>query len=158
MVVVAGGDEALEDLYRTQRPALLRLSFLLTGSSHVAEDVVQDAFIRIRPRMGSLRDPVMYLRQIVVNRSREHHRRVGIERRHAPVPPGPALAPELDETWEALWQLPERQRLALVLRFYEDLTVPEVAAALDCRLGTAKSLIHRGVGSLREVLRDDHRR
>jgi DNA-directed RNA polymerase specialized sigma24 family protein len=65
------------------------------------------------------------------------------------------LSAELDETWAALWQLPSRQRAALVLRFYEDLTVPQVATALHCRLGTAKSLISRGLAALKEVLEGD---
>ena len=152
---MTGVDEDLEALYRSHRTELLRLAFLLTGSSHIAEEVVQEAFMRIRPRLATVREPLSYLRQIVVNRCREHHRRVAVERRHAPRPPGPALPGEIDETWEALWLLPRRQRMALVLRFYEDLTVPEVAAALGCRSGTAKSLVHRSIQSLRKVLSDD---
>lgn len=155
---MTGVDEDIEALYRSHRPTLLRLSFLLTGSSHIAEEVVQEAFIRMGPRLATVGEPVSYLRQTVVNGCREHHRRVAVERRHAPRPPGPGLPPEIDETWEALWQLSQRQRMALILRFYEDLTVPEVAAALGCRLGTAKSLIHRGIQSLRKVLSDDNGR
>lgn len=155
MEVVTGVEAQVEELYRKHRPGLVRLAFLLTGSAHVAEELVQEAFLSLQPRFGQVREPVAYIRQIVANGARQHHRRVAVERRHAPRPPGPALAPEIDETWEALWRLPERQRAALVLRFYEDLTVREVAAALGCRLGTAKSLIHRGTKALKEVLRDD---
>lgn len=153
--VVTGVEAQLEELYRKHRPGLVGLAFLLTGSADVAEEVVQDAFLRLQPRLDQVREPLAYIRQIVANGARQHHRRAAVERRHAPRPPGPALAPEIDETWEALWQLPERQRAALVLRFYEDLTVREVAAALGCRLGTAKSLIHRGTQALKELLRDD---
>ena len=64
----------------------------------------------------------------------------------------PELPPEFDETWAALDRIPARRRAALVLRYYEDLPVRGVAAALGCRPGTAKSLIHRGLQSLKEVL------
>jgi DNA-directed RNA polymerase specialized sigma24 family protein len=62
--------------------------------------------------------------------------------------------PELDETWALLRALPERQRMAVVLRFYEDLPEAEIARLLGCRPGTVKSLIHRGLAKVREeVLR-----
>ena len=54
--------------------------------------------------------------------------------------------------WEAIRALPQRQRAAIVLRFYEDMPEAEVAAALDMPVGTVKSLVHRGIGRLREKL------
>ncbi len=58
--------------------------------------------------------------------------------------------PEVDETWEALRRLPDRQRAAIVLRFYEDLPEAEIARVLGCRPGTVKSLIHRGLARVRK--------
>lgn len=141
----------LENLYRRERAGLVRLAYLLVGSQAVAEDLVHEAFAAVLPK-DRISNPGGYLRQTVVNLARKHHRRADVERRHAPVPPGPALAPELDETWDLLWALPERQRHALVLRFYEDMSIAGVAEALGCPVGTAKSLLHRGLATLREEL------
>ncbi|MHB1928962.1 MAG: sigma-70 family RNA polymerase sigma factor [Acidimicrobiales bacterium] len=60
--------------------------------------------------------------------------------------------PEVDELWQLLRSLPARQRDALALRYYEDLSLEEVAHLLGCPLGTAKSLIHRGLAALRKEL------
>lgn len=141
-----------ETLYREDRARLVRLAYLLTGSTAIAEELVQEAFLATWNRLEAADAPAAYVRAAVVNLARRHHRRRRLEERRAPLPPGPHLDPEVDETWQALWQLGDRQRTALVLRFYEDLDVAGVAAAMDCRLGTAKSLIHRGVESLRELL------
>jgi DNA-directed RNA polymerase specialized sigma24 family protein len=88
----------------------------------------------------------------VVNRCRNHARRLSLERRHRPETPLEVTGPELDETWQQLRRLTPRRRAAIVLRFYADLRVDEVAATLGCRPGTAASLIHRGLADLREVL------
>jgi RNA polymerase sigma factor (sigma-70 family) len=61
-------------------------------------------------------------------------------------------APELDELWTVLAGLAPRRRAAVVLRYYEDLPVTEIARLLDCRPGTVSSLLHRGLADLREVL------
>ena len=133
---------------------MVRLAGLLVGSRAVAEEVVHDAFLAVHGRLDGLHgDPRPYLRRTVVNGTRQHHRRAALERRKAPPPPDDAVDPEIDEIWDLLWALPERQRRALVLRYYDDLTVPDVADALGCRLGTAKSLIHRGLRRLERELR-----
>jgi DNA-directed RNA polymerase specialized sigma24 family protein len=142
----------IDDLYRAHRRRLARLAFLLTGSADVADELAHDAFVRLWPNLGSVRDPAAYLTTTVTNLARGHLRRISVERRHAPVPPGPALPPDVDEVWSQLWTLSERERAALVLRFYADLDVAGVADAMGCRLGTAKSLIHRGLAHLKEVL------
>jgi RNA polymerase sigma factor (sigma-70 family) len=147
-------DEQLDQLYRDQHRGAVRLAYLLTGSQAVAEELAQEAFLLVADRLDGVAAPAAYLRQVVVNLTRQHHRRRDVEHRHAPTPPGPALPPEIDETWTALWQLPERQRDALVLRYYDDLPLTGVAQALGCPLGTAKSLVHRGLARLEEVLAD----
>lgn len=147
----------LEQLYQDQHGRAVRLAYLLTGSEPVAEELAQDAFLLVAERLADIDEPRAYLRQVVVNLARQHHRRRDVERRHAPTPPGPTLPAEVDETWSALWELPRRQRDALVLRFYEDLPMAGVAHALGCPLGTAKSLVHRGLARLEEVLTDGRR-
>ena len=153
-----GAAENVEDAYRRLRPALLRLAHLLTGSPEAAEDVVHDTFVACSTRWSTLDSPEAYLRRAVVNQARSALRRLGSDRdkaarysRHTPVPVG---EPELDDTWALLRGLPERQRAALVLRFYEDLSEADIARLLGCRPGTVKSLIHRGLDKVRkEVLR-----
>jgi RNA polymerase sigma factor (sigma-70 family) len=143
----------LIDLYRDQYAPMVRLATLLLGSQALAEEVVQDCFVRLHPRLESVDEPVRYLRRSVVNGCRSAGRRLQRERLHARsvVPPAPV---ELgaDEMSDALAALPARQRAAVVLRFYEDLSGEEIAAVLNCRPGTVKSLVHRGLAQLREVL------
>lgn len=139
----------MEELYRHQWAPLVRLAYFLTGNRPMAEDVVQDAFVRLDGRRRFPERPEAYLRMTVVNLVRDRRRRAVVERRHLLPPPEPVLNPELDELWGHLWALPARERQALVLRFYADLPVAEVASLLHCPEGTAKSLIHRGILGLR---------
>lgn len=142
----------LASLHRAHYDSMVRLATLLIGSQHRAEELVQDCFVRLHPRFEGLDDPVSYLRRSVVNACRSAARRQRLEARRL-VPAGPeeaALsAPELTDV---LLALPARQRAALVLRYYADLSGEEIASVLGCRPGTVKSLIHRGLAHLREVL------
>jgi RNA polymerase sigma factor (sigma-70 family) len=99
-----------------------------------------------------------YLRRTVINLAHKHFRRTRTERayletRREPVAfagqPDVALRAHL---WEVLGELPYRQRCALVLRFYEDLSERETARVLGCRVGTVKSLVHRGLSSMKEQI------
>jgi RNA polymerase sigma-70 factor (sigma-E family) len=149
--------ESLEAAYRRLRPRMVRLAHLLTGSLHTAEDVVQDAFLSTARHWSTLDKPDAYLRTAVVNGSLSAHRRSGRERDKAARLRTLASAvtvdvPELDETWDVLRQLPDNQRAALVLRFYEDLPEAEIARLLGCRPGTVKSHIHRGLARTRKAL------
>jgi len=146
-----GPIESLEALYRLRYDPMVRLAALLLGSDAIAEEVVQDCFIRIGRRWDRVQQPTAYLRAAVVNACRSQRRRLGIERAHVQ-PPGDAVDLEADEVWDALAQLPYRQRAALVLRFYEDLPDQEIAKALGCRPATVRSLAHRGLNHLREVI------
>jgi RNA polymerase sigma-70 factor (sigma-E family) len=154
---VACLSSVIADLYRAQMPAATRLAYLLTGDRAAAEDVAQDAFLRAASRLGSLRDEAAfpaYLHRAVVNGARNRARRLSLERRHAVTAPdvAPYALPDLatrDGLWHALQRLPHRQRAALVLRFYLDLSEAEVAARLGCRPGTVKSAVARGLAALR---------
>jgi RNA polymerase sigma factor (sigma-70 family) len=139
-------------LYGDAFERMWRLAFLLVGDRHVAEEVVQDAFARVLERWPSLDEPAAYLRTAVVNRSRDVLRRrmladrLRLLHRHDTSDPAP------DPLWDALAHLPVNQRTALVLRFYEDLPVRDVAALMRVREGTVKSLVHRGLARLREEI------
>lgn len=144
--------DALETLFRTQYRPMVRLAFAMTGSAAVAEELVQDCFVRLHRRIVGLDHPAAYLRTAVVNACREHHRRLHLERTRRPDPLPEATPGEVGELWDALAVLNPRQRAAVVLRFYEDLSEAEIAATLGCRPGTVKSLLSRALAKLREVV------
>ena len=160
--VTTAGDDAdgawqqLADLYRSEQPGLVGLATLLVRDRAVAEEVVQEAFVRIHPRLGDLDAPGAYLRTIVVNLCHSHGRRTATAQRLRPEPAPDALPPslpdELSPVWLAMGDLPERQRHALVLRFYLDLPDDKIAALLGARPGTVRSLVSRGLSALKEVV------
>ena len=149
----------LADLYLSYSDGAVRLAYLLTGDRSVAEDLVQDAFVKLAGRFADLRDPgafEAYLRKTVVNLARMHFRRRRLERaylhRERREPRPNATLPDVaayEEMKRALLSLPHRQRAALVLRYYEDLSEAQIAEVLRCRPGTVKSLLSRGVRGLR---------
>jgi RNA polymerase sigma-70 factor (sigma-E family) len=153
----------LADLYERNARDALRLAYLLTGDASLAEDLVQDAFVRLAGRLVHVRDPGgfdAYLRRTVVNLTRSHHRRRAIERRYLERQTGPApIDPPDISAREALRRglmaLPIRQRTAVVLRFYEDLSEVETASLMGCRPAAVKSLVSRGTSGLRTTLEGD---
>jgi len=157
---------ALAELYATHATKAGRLAYVLTRDRAVAEDVAQEAFARLLSRLPRLRNPdamEAYLRKCVVNLCRKHWRRSARERSflrregHG-LTRAAVLQPDVerhDALADALARLPYRQRAALVLRYYEDLTERQTAQTLGCALGTVKSLVFRGLHTLREELRDE---
>jgi RNA polymerase sigma factor (sigma-70 family) len=147
----AAWDTDLVDVYRVDYGRLVRLAYLLTGHAAVAEELVQDAFVATHRAGDRLHDPYPYVRRAVVNRCRSWGRRYTVERAHRPPTPDPAeLA--ADEMWDTLATLTDRQRAAIVLRFYEDMPDDRIAVVLGCRQATVRSAIHRGLQSLRRVI------
>ena len=156
----------LSELYAGHAPRAGRLAYVLTGDPDLAEDVAQEAFSRLIVRLPALRNTDAidaYLRRSVVNLCRKHWRRLGRERAFLRAQ-GPAVTsttvalPDVagaDALRRALSRLPYRQRAALVLRFFEDLSERETARALGCAVGTVKSLASRGLAALREELEDE---
>ena len=155
----------LGELYRRHAPEAVRLAYLLTGDRALAEDLAQEAFVRMFGRFRDLRNPDAfgaYLRKTVVNLTRSHFRRAKVERAYVARErgaPRTTSQPDIgarDEMWRALHRLPERQRTAIVLRFYEDLSEAQTADTMRCPQGTVKSLVSRGLDRLRqEMTRDD---
>lgn len=142
-----------EDLFRQRYGPMVGLATLLSGSRVVAEEVVMDAFERLIPRIEDLDEPVGYLRTAVVNGVRAHHRRKVVAERFRPSQVDGASSPvELDEFWDRLRGLRDGERSCLVLRYYEDLSLSEIADVLGMPLGTVKSHMHRGIAALRDML------
>lgn len=152
-------DRGLAELYERNAPGAGRLAYLLTGDRAQAEDLVQEAFVRMVGRFRHLRVPDAfdaYLRRTIVNlhTSQLRHKRVErayLERqKHAPGPTD--TLPDLgarEELWLALQSLPLRQRAAVVLRYYEDLSERDTADALRCSEAAVKSLVARAMETLR---------
>jgi RNA polymerase sigma-70 factor (sigma-E family) len=154
------------ELYVRHADAAVRLAYLITGDRAVAEDLVQDAFIRLAGRLVHLRDPGAfdaYLRKTVVNLAHSHFRRKRVERTYLERAGAAgrtnvahdASVEDREELWRALQRLSQRQRAAIVLRFYEDLSESQVADILRCRPGTVKSLVSRGLDILRNEVRGE---
>src|SRR5262245_59532836 len=138
------------DLYASRWAAMVRLARLLTAADGASEELVQDAFLRVRTKWGTLENPSAYVRAAVVNACRNHQRRRLLERRQPQSPGITTDAP--DELRSAIARLPSRQRAALVLRYYEDLPEAEIAELLGCSVPAVKSLLHRAVNDLRKVI------
>ena len=149
----ADGDwpPTLAELFRTEQVALVRLAYLLTGRRAVAEDVVQDAFIKTRRVWSDVRNPASYLRTAVVNGCRSWGRHQAVIVANRPDPPEPVLQ-EPDELWDALGRLDERRRTAIVLRYYLNMRHTEIAEMLDCPAVTVRTSIHRGLAQLRQEI------
>ena len=139
-------------LYEESFGSMVRLAVALTGSEASAEDLVQDAFVRVHARWGRIATPTAYLRRAVVNACRSAGRRTTRERAAAARERATADALNADELFDVLEGLPYRQRAALVLQFYEGLSQAEIADVLGCREGTVASLVHRGLAQLRRVI------
>lgn len=170
--VDAGADGAarddqgrLEELYVRHAPAATRLAFFLTGDRELTQDLVQDAFVRVAGRFRHLRMPDAfdaYLRRTIVNLFTSHLRRLRLERaemRREQLETNPAHRDrdpaERDVMWRALQRLPVRQRAAVVLRFYEDLSEREAAEVLGCSAGALNALVARAMTTLRNEMGDE---
>jgi RNA polymerase sigma-70 factor (sigma-E family) len=144
---------SFEDTYRDESLGMVRLAFLMLGSRQQAEEVVQDAFAKLLERWDKVEKPAAYLRSCVVNGCRTAHRRHILERRVAARERAPVhRGLEADHLQDALAMLPSKRRVAIILRYYDDLSEAEIADVLGVRPGTVKSLVSRGLAQLREVV------
>jgi RNA polymerase sigma factor (sigma-70 family) len=141
----------IEQVYRDHRLPLVRLGFLLTGSREDSEDLVQSAFATASAHWYEIEQPLAYLKRAVVNQASDLHKRRARERGR-PAAEGVTEIPEVDETWAILQRLPHKQRMVVVLRFYEDLPLLEIAGLLDRPPATVRSDLRRALGRLRKAL------
>lgn len=150
--LASDADAAFDALFVRERTAMVRVAYLLVGSESVAEEIVQDAFASVYVRWDRIDNPGGFLRQCVVNGAKSSLRRRSLERRKAVLLVDEGTPPAGRELLDALAALPLGWRSVVVLRFYEGMTQEEIATALDMRLGTVKSSLHRGLAKLREAL------
>ncbi|HVF74676.1 MAG TPA: SigE family RNA polymerase sigma factor [Acidimicrobiales bacterium] len=145
--------EELVELYAAQYVGYVQLAFLLVGSAALADEIVQDAFVVARGRWADIRtSPGGYVRQVVVNGARGRLRRMRTEDAYRLDPPPPDATADLIDLRDALRRLPPPQRTAIVLRYWAQLPDEETATILDCRVGTVRSHISRGIAQLRKEL------
>jgi RNA polymerase sigma-70 factor (sigma-E family) len=148
--------DELAAAYGAHAPDAVRFAFLLTGEKELARDLVQDAFVRVAARWPRIQDPERfraYLRKTVANLAKNHFRRRALERRHIAVESVEQLDRDpanRDEILEQLLTLPLRQRTAIVLRYYLDLSEREAADAMGCSVAAVKALSARAIRQLRE--------
>ena len=142
-----------EAFYESRWHGAVRLGHAIVGSANVAEEIAQEAFVRVYAGWSDVESPDAFLRTVLVNLCRSNLRRTRLERSNLLVGVNTVLSePELDETWIALRRLLFRQGAVLALRYYGDLSEIEIAALLGCRLGTVKSARHRALARLRKEL------
>lgn len=168
------GDRMRSDFDRfvaSHASELLRVGYLVVGDLAEAEDLVQESLLRVArrwPRVQRMEHPDAYARRILVNLALDGKKRRTREREELASDdrlPFVELAENAaanitaveaqSELIAALAALPPRQRAVLVLRYFEDLSVAQVAAILDCSLGTVKSTASRGLARLRQTLEQD---
>jgi RNA polymerase sigma-70 factor (sigma-E family) len=151
---------AVTDLFREHHLELVRLALMMVGDLATAEDVVQDAFERLHRGWHGLRQPsssLAYVRASVLNGCRSAHRRAAVARKHArqlaePAwregPDAAAVADDRGALAGALRRLPRRQREVLVLRYYLDLDVAEIAGTLRIAPSSVRAANTRGLAAL----------
>ena len=148
---VSSKPRPLEEIYRSSRPTLTRLAFLLVGDRDEADDIVQSVFATAASRWAAIDDPPSYLRRAVANRAHDVHTR-------SFRPPAPIARrsgddePDLDDVWCFVNSLPTSQRAVIVLRFYEDLSLVEIAALLGRPQNTVYSDLRRALSHLKRTL------
>lgn len=153
------GDAFVISMYQQHGVGLVRLVRLLVDDRNAAEDVVQEAFIRLSRSAHRIQDPTKaaaYLRSIALNLARDHNRRGFVSLRHRlPLDPKVAsvedivvLSEEHQGVVEALRALPRRQRDCLILRYYDEFDIDTIASTLGISRNSVKTHLTRGMKAL----------
>jgi RNA polymerase sigma-70 factor (sigma-E family) len=152
-------DQLIVEMFQQHGSGLVRMVRMFVDDRNAAEDLVQEAFIRLarsRHRIEDSSKAAAYLRSIVLNLARDHNRRGLVSLRHH-LPSDPLRA-SLEDTIElredqrmvidALRDLPHRQRDCLILRYYDELPVPGIGEVLGISANSVKTHLKRGLRSL----------
>lgn len=144
------------DYVMARRPALIREAYLLVGDVHLAEDLVQTALAKAYVawhRVSASSAPDAYVRRILINTNISRRRRRRVTEVLTALPADRAQAPseamESTAIIQALMALPQRQRAAIVLRFWDDLPESAVAELMGCSVGTVRTHTARAMARLR---------
>jgi RNA polymerase sigma-70 factor (sigma-E family) len=162
MVRAETDERSFAVVFNAHHRQAVRLAYLLTSDADQAEDIAAEAFAKVYPRWkkGQVRDVGAYLRRAVANEANSKLRRRYLERREAAKRSGDLRGERTmddhtadhDAVWSAIQRLPDRQRHAVVLRYYEDLSEADTAEILGCSIGTVKSQVSRGLAKLEQML------
>ncbi|MFO7548105.1 MAG: sigma-70 family RNA polymerase sigma factor [Acidimicrobiia bacterium] len=156
-------DAVVVSLFRDEAVNLVRLARFFVDDRDAAEDLVQEAFIRLARSVHRIDDPskgAAYLRSIVLNLARDHNRRGLVSLRHqmrgdpVPVPFDEEIAVREDQrrVIDALRTVSPGQRNCLVLRYYLELSIPEISDTLGISVNTVKTQLRRGLAALEREL------
>jgi RNA polymerase sigma-70 factor (sigma-E family) len=155
---------AFAEFVAARSAALHRSAYLMVGERQLAQDLLQEAFTKTYVAWPTLRDPARaeaYTRRVITTTAISWYRRRSWQERPSDAIPEARHEGHAEDVarrewvWTALQALPPRQRAAIVLRYYEDLTEAQTAEALGCAVGTVKSQVHAGLAALRKTL-DSH--
>ncbi|MFB9250149.1 SigE family RNA polymerase sigma factor [Sphaerisporangium melleum] len=155
---MSGKDEEFREYVVARGPALLRMAYQLTGQPADAEDLLQAALAKTYLAWERINDRAAldgYVRRAMVNINISWWRRRKLEEYpseelpETPVGDGPTPGQVHELLEDAINRLPARQRAAIMLRYYEDMTEPEIAQALGVSIGTVKSTVSRAMAKLR---------
>jgi len=163
--VTVDADALVVRLFQLEGASLVRLARLFVDDRNAAEDLVQEAFIRLGRASHRIQDPskaAAYLRSIVLNLARDSNRRGLVSLRHhlpfddavASVEDEIALREDQREVIEALRDLPHRQRDCVMLRYYHELGIAEIAETLGLSPNSVKTHLQRGLAALERRLGD----
>lgn len=159
-------DQLVSTLFAAEGARLVSLARFFVDDRTAAEDLVQEAFIRLARSAGRIRDEAKaaaYLRSIVINLARDHNRRGLVSLRHRP-PPQPdepsaeeraAATQARRRVVEAIRRLPRRQRDCVVMRYYLELPPDEIAATLGLSTNSVKTHLQRGLRALETRLGEE---
>lgn len=164
VVAVEGGPApSIEDVYRAEAHSLVGMLWVYTGDRDAAEELVQEAFVRLHTSWRSLRDPdraAAFVRTVAFNLARSRFRRLRVARRYVPeraglvasAEDGLVLSEERRAVIDAVRSLPRRQRECVVLRYYGGLGEAETAHAMGVSVNSAKTHLRRALDALEHAL------
>ncbi|GGK61438.1 SigE family RNA polymerase sigma factor [Ornithinimicrobium pekingense] len=150
-------DPGYTDFVLARQGRLRRAAYLMCGDASLAEDLLQEALIALASRWESVEHPDAFVRRVIYRQRvsawrRQRHEVVNGDVPERSVTDGAEERARDEEVHDALRALPPRQRAALVLRYFEDLTEAQTAEVMGVRIGTVKSLSHQAVARMREEL------
>lgn len=160
--ITADAEELVVELYRSEGRSLVRLARLFVDDRDAAEDIVQEAFLRLARHAGRIDSRVKapaYLRSIVLNLARDHNRRGLVSLRHqatrgrdvdvdVDVADRLVVSEEHRRVLDAVRRLPQRQRDCIALRYFDECSIETIASTLGLSPNSVKTHLQRGLATL----------